>query len=304
MTDVEQAIADRQIVRTWPMRGTLHLVAAEDVRWMQALLTPRIIASSVGHRKKLGIDDAKLQRAETIIRSELSGGKRMTRAELFQALEAGGVSTDSQRGAHLLNYYFSHIGLLCLGPNIGKKPAFVLLDEWLPATEPIPREQALGKLAERYFTSHGPATLKDFAGWAYLPMADARRGIELAKEKLVQETINDTIYWSGVGASQQTSTPTAFLLPGFDEFILGYKDRSAMIAPEHANKIVPGGNGMFLATIVINGRVVGTWKKTVRKTSVGITLLPFAPLPSDELELLAPAVKRYGEFLGLPATLL
>lgn len=299
--DIEKAISNRKIIRTWPMRGTLHFVASEDIRWMQALLTPRVIASFAGRRKQLEIDDASLTRAETVLKTELLGGKSLTRNELYALFEAKNIATSGQRGIHMLGY-FAHTGLLCLGAHSGKQPAYVLLDEWLAPAKDISRDEALGELAKRYFTSHGPATLKDFAGWSYLTMSNARRGIELAGANLEETIFNGMSYWATPGVFAAPKNKAAYLLPGFDEFILGYKDRSAILEAKHAQKIVPGNNGMFLPTVIIDGKVVGLWRKVIRKSDVVISLAPFEPLSQSDLGLLEAPAKRYGDFLGLPVS--
>lgn len=298
VADIEKAIENREIVRTWPMRGTLHFVAAEDARWMLELMATRKLAAIAGNRRQLGFTDEILQNAEMTVVAALSGGNRLAKSDLLARLAAAGIATDGQRGVHILNYYLAQKGIVCLGPREGKQPTYVLLDEWLPPTKPISREEALGKLAKRYFCSHGPATLKDFAGWGFLTMGDAKLGLELAKPELVEEIVEGTAYWFDRDL-RFDDKPSAFLLPGFDEFMLGYKNHSAALEAEHANKIVPGNNGMFMPTIVMNGQVVGTWKKTLRKSSVAIEPLPFFAIDENRLES---AVKRYGKFLGVEAT--
>lgn len=301
LADVEQAILDRSIVRTWPMRGTLHFVAAEDVRWMCQLLTPRIISSSAGRRRELELDEATLIKAKDILIAALSGGKYLSRPELFRILDESGIPPTGQRGIHILAHY-SQLGLLCFGPHQTKRPTFTLLNEWIKPTAERSLDESLALLATRYFTSHGPASLKDFAGWGTLKIADARRAIEIAGKALTKSTINDVDYWH---AQLSTARPTssAFLLPGFDEFMLGYKDRSAALAFEHANKIVPGSNGVFLPTIVRNGQVIGTWKKTVRAASVNVQLIPFTTIDTDTKKQLQVAANRYAAFLQKPVTI-
>ena len=301
LEDIEKEISDRKIVRTWPMRGTLHYVAAEDLRWMQTLLTPRVIKSYAGRRAQLGIDDATLTKAEAIITNSLKG-TGLTRAELYQLFENGGVDPKGQKGIHLIGY-FAHMGLVCHGVHVDKQPTYVLVDEWIGQTEPISREESLKRLAEHYFKSHGPTTLKDFAGWGFMTMTDAKTGLELAKDSLKHIEIEGTVHWMNKDTPLKTSeAPEAFLLPGFDEFILGYKDRSAVATVEHMQRILPGGNGLFLPTIVIDGQVVGLWKKTVRKSGTTITLDPFRKLTKAELKSLEKPAVRYGLFLGESVT--
>lgn len=294
---IAQAIADRTIVRTWPMRGTLHFVAAQDVRWLLALLTPRVIAGSAGRYRQLELDDATLVRSKTVISNALQGGKQLTREELLQQLDAAGIATTGQRGYHLL-VHAAQQGLICFGVPSGKQQTFVLLDEWLPLTKPLAREEAIVELTRRYFTSHGPATLQDFTGWAGLTVTEAKMGLAGSGDTLMQETVGERTYWLPHQTREiKTETPAAYLLPGFDEFILGYKDRSAVLDPAFSNHICPGSNGVFQPTMVVDGQVVGTWKRMVKKGKVLITFNPFHPLNDAEHAALAAATARYGAFM-------
>jgi hypothetical protein len=283
------------------MRGTLHFVAAEDIRWMTQLLAPRSIASMASRRAQLDIDSSTLTLSRAAIEKALSGGHRLTRTALLAVLETAGIATADQRGVHIL-HYFAELGLLCFGPHEGKQPTHVLLEEWVPKARELSRDEALATLATRYFVSHGPATLKDFAGWGHLPLKDARTAISMAGATIAQSSVSGVDYWHSPQLSSITPAATAFLLPGFDEFMLGYKDRTPALAAEHSQKIVPGNNGMFLATIIVDGQVVGTWKKTIRKHTVAVTLMPFLPLPTQVITQLEHAAARYGTFLGLTAT--
>lgn len=266
--DVEQAIADRKIVRTWPMRGTLHFLHADDVHWMVNLLAPRVTASVRNRRvNQLGLTDAVVAEAEQLMRQELKGGRSIERNQVVELLQGvKGLKIDNQHTQHLMRN-FGERGIICFGPHAGKQPTFVLLDEWIPKPADKLQSEALSELAERYFVSHGPATLKDFAGWGMLKMSDARTGLEAAKNNLQQTVINEKTYYFAKGLQAAESTD-AILLPGFDEYILGYKERETVLKMEHANKVVPGGNGMFLPTVVDNGQVVGLWKRKLNKSGV------------------------------------
>jgi hypothetical protein len=302
-TDVAQAIADRTIVRTWPMRGTLHFVAAADVHWMLKFLTPRIIAGATRRRQQLELDDATFARCEKVFVRALQGGHQLARDELLGSLQRARISVTGQRGYHIL-WRLAQEGLICFGAHQGKQPTFALLDEWAPKTRSVERAEALAELARRYFISHGPATVHDFAWWSGLKISEARVGIETTAAHLASETIDGKIYWMSPGRpALRPASPRVHLLPGFDEYMLGYQDRSAALDPQHAQKIVPGGNGMFMPTLVINGRVAGTWKRVVKKKSVVITAAPFVSLKKAEGRALAAAAERYGRFLNLPVEL-
>jgi len=191
--------------------------------------------------------------------------------------------------------------LLCFGSHQDKQPSFALLDEWLPATRALEREEALAELALRYFTGHGPATVADLERWAGLKTSDAKAALEMVKDRLRREEVGGQTYW--LSPTQEifpAKTPVVHLLPGFDEYILGYKDRSAVLEPQYSEKIVPGGNGMFMSTIVSDGQVVGTWKRASKKGKLIITPVPFTSLGEAETTSLATAAQRYGRFLSTP----
>jgi hypothetical protein len=297
--DVEQAIAERTIVRTWPMRGTLHFVAAADVRWMLELLTPRIVAGSAGRYKQLELDDGVFTRSKKVLAKALQGGQHLTRDDTMAVLERNKISTTGQRGYHILGR-LAMDGLICFGPRAGKQHTFVLMEEWLPNAHRLQRDEALAELARRYFIGHGPAMLGDFARWADLTLTDARAGLAAVAPDLRQELVDGTAYWLRADAKDLPHTATMFLLPGFDEFLLGYADRSATLDAQHVQKVIPGKNGMFMPTLVVNGRVSGIWKRTMTKKLVQIEVSPFAALKNTEWAALEVVAQRYGQFVGLP----
>jgi winged helix DNA-binding protein len=296
--DIELALASRTIIRTWPMRGTLHFVAAADIRWMLELLTPRIVANDAKRLlRDFNFDEKELARSKKLIARALQGGKQLARNAMYEMLEVGGVSTASQRGRHILTR-LAQDGFICFGAREGKQPTFALLDEWAPKAKRMPRDQSLAEIARRYFTSHGPATLQDFIWWSGLTAADARTGIDMVKRSLAQETINGQTYWldSSTPATKDRS-PAAYMLPAFDEYTVAYKDRSAVLDPAHT-KQANSGNGMLYPTMVVDSRVVGTWKRALNKDTLAISQSPFAKLNRAEAGALAEAASRYGKFLG------
>lgn len=295
---VERAIAERTIVRTWPMRGTLHLVASADARWMLELLTPRVLEAARKRHAELEIDDAFLRRVRKILVRALQGGRQLTRDAAFDLLAREGIETDAPRRYHI-PFRLAQEGFLCFGAREGRQPTFTLLEEWTPNARRLARDEALAELALRYFTSHGPATVQDFAWWSGLRAADARAALEAVASRLTRETVADATFWMASDLAFEPAA-TTYLLPGFDEFLLGYTDRDAVLAPRHAPKIVPGGNGVFLPTLVLDGQVVGTWKRTARKKALTLTLSPFARGSRSLVRAAAPAAERLGAFYELP----
>ena len=296
--DVESALAKRKIVRTWPMRGTLHFVAAADARWMTELLARRPAAAAASRLRSYGIDEALLARARRALVKGLEGGRRLTRPEAYRVLERAKVATAEQRGLHVL-WRLAQECLVCFGPREGKQHTFVLFDEWLPQAKRLPRVEALAELAHRYFRGHGPATLSDFAWWSGLKLADARLAILLAGKQVEEQTVNGERMWLvGSPVSSVASHGSAYILPAFDEFLVGYADRTAAVDPLHMNSWNDGG-GILKPTIVASGRVVGTWKRRIERREVVFSPTPFTALRRSEAEAVDLALGRYARFLGL-----
>jgi len=291
---VEQALQQRRIVRTWPLRGTLHFVAAEDARWMLDLLAPAVMSRHAARlEREHGITEPMLKRSRAAVRRALAGGGALTRSASYEVLDKARIPTAGGRGLQIV-WQLAHEGLICFGPRAGKQQTFVLLDDWLPASSgQISRDEALAKLARRYFTGHGPATIADFVWWSGLPVSDARKGLELARPYLEQEKD----HWFAPLPDGRPSQ-RIHLLPPFDEFTVGYKQRGDVLDPRFARRVNNGG-GMLQAVVIAAGRVVGTWKRTLRPDSVDITIAPFRPLTRKETREVDEACNRYAEFLGM-----
>jgi hypothetical protein len=300
---VDATLGAGDIVRSWPLRGTLHLVPAEDVGWLLELTAPRVLGSAASRRADLGLDEADVERARGTAVASLTGGRVLTRDALLGAIAAGGVSTAGQRGYHLL-WYLAQTRTLVLGAPAGRQQTFALLDEWVRAPRRLEHDEALGELALRYFRSHGPATVRDLARWSALTLGDVRRGLAVCGQQLTTIELEGLTYYVGSETLQESPTPArVHLLPGFDEYLLGYGDRSAALAAEHSQAVVPGGNGMFKPTIVADGEVVGIWQRTSTAREVVIEAQPFGPLSGPLQEGLRAAVDAYGAYLGRPVRL-
>jgi hypothetical protein len=301
--DVERAIHDRTIVRTWPMRGTLHFVPAIDAAWMLDLLAPRVLRSRASLYRYHELDRLTLERIRSVVQRALKREPVMTRGALFAELDAARVTTSGQRGIHILQR-LSMERMLCQGPHAEREPTFVMFDEWIRSSRVPSRDEALQVLATRYFTSHGPASVRDFANWTGLSLLDARTALHLAKPSLTSIERNGDEMWMS-NALEEPGEPLhpAHLLPGFDEYLLGYRDRSAVLAAEYVERIVPGGNGVFRATLVVDGQVRGTWRRAQRAGSLRLDLLPFTRLAAAKRKEVAAAADRYAAFLGVPVAL-
>ena len=302
--EIEQAIAGQQILRTWLMRGTLHLAAAMDVRWMLELFGQRQIAQSQRRYRELELEEPILKRSSEILVEALAGGKQLTRRQLLPILEANGISNEGQRGIHMLQRA-SLEGLIVQTVAKGNNDStFMLLDEALPDAPTLSRDAALAELVYRYFTSRGPATLQDFAWWSGLLMVDVRAGFEAVKDQLVEAVIDGISYWYvPTTVPEPAPSPTAYAPPGFDEYLLGYKVRDVVLDPHHATKVCPGRNGIFFPTIVIDGRVVGTWKRAFKKGQIIITTTPFEALSDHEIDAFATAMQHFGDYHQMPVVL-
>lgn len=294
---VEDALRDGSIVRSWPMRGTLHLVAPEDLGWMLSLTTERLVKLSAARRTALELDDHQLERARAAAVEALSGGHALRREAMHELFAKVGVRPDGQRGYHVL-WYLAQTGTLCFGPPDGKQQTFALSSEWISSPRDLARDEALGEFALRYFRSHGPASIRDFAWWASLTLRDARIGLAVARDGL--EAIDrdgDTLY-AAAGAEPGPARDGIRMLPGFDEFLLGYQDRTPQLAPEHVQRIVPGKNGMFMPTIVHDGEVIGIWKRTLSSRDVALTTEVFSA-SNDRVTIgVERAARRYAGYLG------
>ncbi|WP_446220733.1 winged helix DNA-binding domain-containing protein [Micromonospora sp. IBHARD004] len=301
LADVRAALERREALRTWPMRGTVHLVPARDARWMLAVTGVRTLAGAAARRAVLGLTEAEADRAADALGAALAGGGRLTRAQCLATVTAAGIDTAGQRGYHLL-WYASQRGVTCIAPHVGSEQTFALLDEWAPDPHRPERDEALGVLALRYFRSHGPTTRQDFAGWTGLTAADARRGIAVAGDALATVRVDGTeaVVDAALLDAPRGPVDDLHVLPGFDEYLLGFKDRALMLDPADKQAVIPGGNGVFQSTVVRAGRVVGTWKRTLSKTRATVTVQPLVPFDGGLRTRVEAALDGYAHFLGLP----
>ncbi|MGZ0711502.1 winged helix DNA-binding domain-containing protein (plasmid) [Coraliomargarita sp. W4R53] len=305
LSDVDAAFDRGELVRSWTMRGTIHTIPAGDLGWMLSVTSDRQIHQASATHRREGIDDADVVRAEALVRIALRGGNRLARKEVFEVLDAGGVSTAGQRGYHLLTRLSMH-QVVCQGPVVPREGSatreqyFVLCDEWV--TGVVSPTDPAAEMFTRYIASHAPAGVRDFAWWSGLTLGASRAAARAAGDRVVvidEDSRGEARYVAGGSAPQHSpEAPQAIALPPFEEYYIPYVDRTAVCDPAFLTAIGPGKNGMVRAIIVARGQIVGVWKQS---TALGRhaddpTLELFEPDAASENEV-ASALSRYREFI-------
>jgi hypothetical protein len=289
--DIDRAFEEGSILRTHVLRPTWHFVSPADIRWLLRLSAPKIRALSQGLHRKLGIDAAALRRSKTAMGKALAGGNRLSRAQLSAHLRKARVNVDDIRlGFHLMDAEVD--GLICSGGRAGKQFTYALLEERVPAAPLLDREEAIGELAERYFTTRGPATVYDFAWWSGLTISQAQRGLERHKHRLQHIILRGQAYWFPAGLEAGRTRSSVYLLPAYDEYTVGYRDRADILDPETAEATFHG----LKPVLLVNGRVAGIWKRTEDKRRVGVEVHPFEALGKGAQRQLATTAARYARF--------
>ena len=302
---IERAFSTGRILRTHVLRPTWHFVTPQDIRWMLALTGPRISKRMAPYNRHLELDEPVFRRSRTAMIRALAGGKQLTRQELKAALEQAGIRAGSvQRLAHIV-MQAELDAVICSGGCRGRQFTYSLLDERVPASRTLSRDEALVELARRYFRSHGPAQIHDFVWWSGLTAAHARAAIAMLGSGLSSEVIDGKRYWSteGVSAGERArrSSPAAYLLPLYDEYLIAYKDRSAALDAARWSRTID--RDPFGAPIVVNGRVVGGWKRSVTDKTVEVVLTPFESITRKDASAIASAAREFSRFLGRPLRL-
>lgn len=300
---VEQAFDAGAILRTHVLRPTWHFVAPADIRWLLALTAPRVHLASTPYYRRVGLDDDLYARAREALARALAGSTHLTRDELRRELDAVGIAADVELRMAYILMRAELDGLICSGPRRGKQFTYALFDERVPPTAPLARAEALAELARRYFLSHGPATIYDLARWASLTLEDAKAGLAASSADLQSEAVNGLTYWYGPPpVAPPGPERTAYLLSIYDEYVIGYKEWSAIADDDDAARLRALGNDLT-SVVVVDGRITGTWKRTVGKRSVTVTPRPLRALEPEEMDAVAAAAQRLGAFLDLPVIL-
>lgn len=290
---VDQALADGAIVRTHVLRPTWHFVVPADLRWMLALTGPRIRRLMRSYDARLELSERLYGRAREVMARALEGGHTLTRAELAAALARARIVASGQRLAHVM--MDAELGaVVCSGPRRGNQFTYALVDERVPMAPVMPREEALAALATRYFRSHGPATIRDFSWWSGLTIGDARRGVAGAR-------LEHDVLATPPGAASKAGAH--FLLPIYDEYVIAYRDRDAVLDPKHARNLGVVAPGLYPNALVLDGRVAGSWKRTISPAGVDVAVRFHEPPSTAVRAVVQRMVARYGRFAGAPARL-
>lgn len=304
-SDLEQAFNSGSILRTHLLRPTWHFVTPEDIRWLLMLTAPRVHALNAHMYRKTGLDTAVIKRTNALLEKLLRGENFLTRAEIASALAKAGISSVEDLRLIYIMMRAELDGVICSGPRKGKQFTYALLEERAPFQKDIPRDEALAELSRRYFNTRGPATLQDFCVWSGLTIAEAKKGIAFVESEFTSENVNDKQYWfrdQRLQAGKQKHT--VYLLPNYDEYFIGFKDRSAI--SEYAKQAKISGNdpAMIGNIIILDGQVVGGWKRTINKSDVTVETTHLIELGKTEKDLIADAANHFGSFLELPVTII
>jgi hypothetical protein len=305
--DVDRACDEGAIVRTHILRQTWHFVARDDIRWMLALSGPRVNAISAHYYRKMELDERTFTRSRNVFERALRDGRSLTRPELGLALRRAGITASGIRLAFLM-LRAELDAVICNGPRRGTRQTYALLEERVPPAPPLDRGDALAELARRYFTSHGPATLRDYVWWSGLTVRDAKAGIDLAGSSLIRHEVEDFTYWSADQSSpsdrrtpQADASPLAHLLPNYDEYLIAHKDRHLVVSRGSGDGVTRI-KDPFVHHVVIDGRLAGSWTRSVKNGSVHVSCAMYTRPTAATARVIDAAVARLGRFMNCAAT--
>jgi hypothetical protein len=296
--DIERAFEEGRILRTHVMRPTWHFVTPADIRWMAELTAPRLHRLMSTYHRQLGLDAGMLVRGAAIVERALQDHQYLTRNELAEHLRRADLALNGIRLAHVAMYAELE-GIICSGPRRGKQFTYGLVAERAPRAARRSRDEAIATLTRRYFSSHGPATIRDFVWWSGLSTADAKRGLDMNKARRM-ETDGATYWTIGPRSHRATRDRPVHLLPIYDEYLVAYRDREAV--PQGPSRVPAGAREPvnFRHALVIAGQVGGTWRTKRQLKAVLIDAVPLRPLTRAERRCLGEAVRHYERFLCTP----
>ncbi len=296
-TAVDEAFSSGRILRTHVLRPTWHFVDPDDIRWLLRLTAPRVHTIIAYYNRRLELDGRLFARAHAVFGKALEGGRHLTRAELADELAKAKIIARGQRLAHIVAHAELD-ALICSGALRGKQHTYALLDERAPGGRVLDREEAVAELVRRFFVSHGPATLKHFAWWSGLTMADGKAGLSTVQAQLNRIEADGQTYWTGTSAPRANRMPArAYLIPEYDEALIGSKDLAISDLPRTRR----GWKDAWYRPVMIEGKRAGTWRRAISGGRVVVSVNLFTTLDSRQRRMLGAAVERHARFLGLPA---
>jgi len=299
--DIEQAFNEGKILRTHIMRPTWHFVTPQDIRWLLALTSPKVQKCNGYYYRRSGLDKTIFEKSNKVIRNALAGDKQLTRNELDTQLKEAHIPTENL-GLTFTIMQAELEGIIVSGPRRGKQFTYMLLDERVPKQKDLTQEEALAELTKRYFQSHGPAQIQDFSWWSGLNLTDAKKGVALIKPKLTKEEKGSKTYWFIENKIKKQSEQDGYLLPGFDEYFIAYKDRSDVLDKNYAKELNQGG-GMVNGAVIINEHMVGGWKRKFSRKTVVITIRLFEKITDEQKKAIKSQAERFEKFLNIPAVI-
>ncbi|WP_264535560.1 winged helix DNA-binding domain-containing protein [Flavobacterium sp. N1736] len=295
--EIEEAIDAAKIIRTHILRPTWHFVSAEDIYWMLDISGPQVQKMTISAAKKYGYDVQKLNQINAAIEKLLSGNNHLTREEIMQELNIKKSSGQDFLAAAIMMHAELE-GLVCNGKMKGKQITYALLEERVskPKTK-LNKEEGLARLAKRYFESHGPATLLDFSWWSGFSPTICKQIINAIGLQLNSVAIENQTYWFGNQINKENNFKESIhFLPAFDEILISYKSREASILLEHQSRAFTN-NGIFKPIILENSKVIGTWKRTMKKDHAKIETEFFNETESHKKAILFEGIKAFGNYL-------
>ncbi len=299
---IEEAFNEGKILRTHVMRPTWHFVHPDDIRWMLGLTAPQVKRLMTYYNRILNLDEALFKKTQAIFIKALEGKKQLTRTALAESLAHHGLPIKGQALGHIV-MWAELDGVICSGSRIGKQLTYMLLEERVPKTKELSRDESLALLTKKYFQSHGPATMKDFAWWSGLTSADVKRGIELNTLTLHSDQVEEKKYYFFPVLPKPTKGDL-YLLPNYDEYTIAFKERELFFDPEKSKKLPPVGRAVaFSHTMVKDGRIIGMYRREVAKNTIVITPKFFNTPTKEETEGLEKAGEKYEKFLDLKIVL-
>lgn len=295
VADIDETLNTGKVIRTHILRPTWHFVSAEDIHWMYDLSNPRLKPIYQSYARMIQVEEEFIYRTIPFLEGMLQGGNHFTKQEITEALACRNIVCDINALNQVINYAEME-GIVVNGRLKGKQQTFTLLEEFAPCKQKLHKEEALERLARKFFTSHAPATINDFAWWSGLSLTECKQALDMIKNDFICETANGRSFWM----KSDIKTPpadenSALLLPPFDEFVVSYKDRSELIEENHYGKVMTK-NGLFSPTVMLNGEIIGSWKKSIRKGSPKVELSFFEKTSKKVQQLFEPAIKQVEDF--------